>query len=106
VRLRQILINLLNNAIKFTSTGEVSLKVGIESENLKNVVLRFSVQDTGIGIPKQRVDKLFRSFSQVDSSTTRKYGGTGLGLSISKLFDQTGENVQASRLSHHDNRNN
>jgi PAS domain S-box-containing protein len=84
VRLRQILINLLNNAIKFTSTGEVSLKVGIESENFKNAVLRFSVQDTGIGIPKQRVDKLFRSFSQVDSSTTRKYGGTGLGLSISK----------------------
>jgi CheY-like chemotaxis protein len=84
VRLRQILINLLNNAIKFTHTGEVSLKVTIESESLQNVVLRFSVQDTGIGIPRERVNMLFESFSQADSSTTRKYGGTGLGLSISK----------------------
>lgn len=84
VRLRQILINLLINAIKFTKTGEVSLKVKIDGESLENVALRFSVQDTGIGIPRERVDKLFKSFSQVDSSTTRKYGGTGLGLSISK----------------------
>lgn len=84
VRLRQVLINLLNNAIKFTNTGEVSLKVKIESESRKNVALRFSVQDTGIGIPGDRVDMLFKSFSQADSSTTRKYGGTGLGLSISK----------------------
>jgi PAS domain S-box-containing protein len=84
VRLRQILINLLNNAIKFTHTGEVSLKVKVESESLKNVMLRFSVQDTGIGIPRERAVRLFKSFSQADSSTTRQYGGTGLGLSISK----------------------
>ncbi|MGD9010673.1 MAG: ATP-binding protein, partial [Desulfobacteraceae bacterium] len=88
VRLRQILINLLNNAIKFTHTGEVSLKVKLESESLNSVMLRFSVQDTGIGIPKERVDRLFKSFSQVDSSTTRKYGGTGLGLSISKKLSE------------------
>jgi PAS domain S-box-containing protein len=84
MRLRQIVINLLNNAIKFTKIGEVSLKVTIESEGQKYVTLRFSVKDTGIGIPKDRIDCLFESFSQVDSSTTRKYGGTGLGLSISK----------------------
>jgi PAS domain S-box-containing protein len=84
VRLRQILINLLNNAIKFTHAGEVSLKVTLESESSKNVRLRFSVQDTGIGIPMEQVDQLFQSFSQADSSTTRRYGGTGLGLSISK----------------------
>ncbi len=84
VRIRQILINLLNNAIKFTNAGEVSLAVQSKREDLEKVVLRFSVKDTGIGIPKDRVGQLFQSFSQVDSSTTRKYGGTGLGLSISK----------------------
>ncbi len=83
-RLKQILINLAGNAIKFTSKGEVSIQVSLESESEKNVTLKFSVKDTGIGIPKDKLNILFSSFTQVDASTTRKYGGTGLGLAISK----------------------
>ncbi len=83
-RLRQILINLVNNAIKFTETGEVAVKAVIDNESNAHVTLCFSVQDTGIGIAEDRMDRLFKSFSQVDSSTTRRYGGTGLGLTISK----------------------
>ncbi|MCP4544547.1 MAG: response regulator [Chloroflexi bacterium] len=86
-RLRQILINLLGNAIKFTDEGEVVVSVSIDGEKQAAPSLQsihFSVRDTGIGIPPERMDRLFRSFSQVDSSTTRKYGGTGLGLAISK----------------------
>ncbi|MCP4544545.1 MAG: response regulator [Chloroflexi bacterium] len=82
-RLRQILINLLNNALKFTAKGEVIVLVGMDDG-----LLRFSVIDTGIGIPPDRRDRLFKSFSQVDSSTTRKYGGTGLGLAISKRLSE------------------
>jgi PAS domain S-box-containing protein len=97
MRLRQIVINLLNNAIKFTHTGEVLLEVTLESEGPQDVALRFAVKDTGIGIPKDRIDRLFTSFSQVDSSTTRKYGGTGLGLSISKkLADLMGGKIGVS----------
>jgi signal transduction histidine kinase/DNA-binding response OmpR family regulator len=81
-RLRQILINLLNNAIKFTQYGSVTLRVYPENQADGKVRLRFSVTDTGIGIPPDRLDRLFKSFSQVDSGTTRQYGGTGLGLSI------------------------
>lgn len=89
-RLRQILVNLLNNAIKFTDTGEVVINVkGMFVEN-SQYELTFSVRDTGIGIPKEKIEKLFKSFSQVDSSTTRKYGGTGLGLAISR---QLAENM-------------
>ena len=84
VRLRQIIINLLNNAIKFTSRGEISISCSVAKRVKGRVVLQFAVRDTGIGIPESRKDKLFRSFSQVDSSVTRKYGGTGLGLSICK----------------------
>jgi signal transduction histidine kinase/CheY-like chemotaxis protein/HPt (histidine-containing phosphotransfer) domain-containing protein len=90
-RLRQILTNLAGNAIKFTSSGEVTLRVskateeGISREKAGNeILLRFSVQDTGIGIPKEKIGLLFTNFTQVDASTTRKYGGTGLGLAISK----------------------
>ncbi len=91
-RLRQILINLLSNAVKFTEYGEVVLSVSAEKVSsvrpatgtLSTYILHFAVRDTGIGIPRQRMDRLFQSFSQVDASTTRKYGGTGLGLVISK----------------------
>jgi signal transduction histidine kinase/DNA-binding response OmpR family regulator len=87
-RLRQILINLINNAIKFTETGEVTVHASIDSEKSNQATIRFSVKDTGIGIAKDRMDRLFKSFSQVDGSTTRKYGGTGLGLTISKQLAQ------------------
>jgi signal transduction histidine kinase/CheY-like chemotaxis protein len=83
-RLRQILVNLANNAVKFTEKGEVVIRSALEQEDDKYPVIRFSVTDTGIGIPKDRMDRLFQSFSQVDASTTRRYGGTGLGLAISK----------------------
>ncbi len=83
-RLRQILNNLVNNAIKFTDCGEVFLSVSLDHRSNGEALLRFSVRDTGIGIPQNRLDTLFQSFSQVDTSTTRKYGGTGLGLAISK----------------------
>ncbi len=83
-RLRQVLINLVGNAIKFTSEGEVSLHVSLDSELAEQLMLRFRIQDTGIGIPKHKLGKLFQAFSQVDASVTRKFGGTGLGLAISK----------------------
>ncbi len=84
MRLRQILINLINNALKFTHKGEVFLKVSVLKLLDDHVELLFEVKDTGIGIPEEKLSRLFKAFSQVDSSTTRKYGGTGLGLVISQ----------------------
>lgn len=83
-RLRQILVNLVSNAVKFTNEGEVVIGVNRDEPRGKSVRLQFSVRDSGIGIPQDKLDRLFKSFSQVDSSTTRQYGGTGLGLAISK----------------------
>jgi len=83
-RLRQILINLAGNAIKFVEKGEVSIHASLEKQIDHEVTIKFEVIDTGIGIPKDRMDFLFDSFTQVDASTTREYGGTGLGLAISK----------------------
>ncbi|HNV23379.1 MAG TPA: PAS domain S-box protein [Candidatus Omnitrophota bacterium] len=84
LRLRQILINLINNAIKFTHAGNITISVEKVSQESNRVILKFAVKDQGIGIPKDRQNKLFEIFSQVDDSTTRKYGGTGLGLAICK----------------------
>ncbi|MGN7611518.1 response regulator [Magnetococcales bacterium HHB-1] len=95
-RLRQIIINLVNNAIKFTSKGEINFTASLERNNLQNlygvkskevsqeIILRFAVIDTGIGIPVENQEQIFENFSQADGSTTRQYGGTGLGLAITK----------------------
>jgi CheY-like chemotaxis protein/HPt (histidine-containing phosphotransfer) domain-containing protein len=83
-RLNQILINLGGNAIKFTEKGGVQFSVKHDSKDTDSVLLRFSIVDTGIGIPEDKVNNLFQNFAQVNNSDTRKYGGTGLGLSISK----------------------
>ena len=82
-RLRQILLNLVSNAIKFTAQGEVALKVQLDGEDHDNRIVMFTVADTGIGIPAEKQTSIFSPFTQADSSTTRKYGGTGLGLTIS-----------------------
>ncbi len=93
-RLRQVLINLLGNAIKFTTEGEVVLKVEFLTQKASGCLLRFSVADTGIGITPENCVKLFRSFSQADGSMTRRFGGTGLGLAISrKLVEMMGGEI-------------
>jgi PAS domain S-box-containing protein len=83
-RLRQVLLNLAGNALKFTSKGEVAIHAQVVEQSKQDLTLHFSVEDTGIGIPLDRQNKIFEAFSQADMSTTRKYGGTGLGLSISE----------------------
>ena len=82
-RLRQVVLNLLGNAIKFTQQGEVALKVEVEAHEHDHHLIRFTVRDTGIGIPPEKRESVFEPFTQADTSTTRKYGGTGLGLTIS-----------------------
>ncbi len=81
-RLRQILLNLISNAIKFTSVGDVEVQVSLDSQTLAIPSVRFAVRDTGIGMTEETRNKIFRPFVQADSSTTRIYGGTGLGLAI------------------------
>jgi signal transduction histidine kinase len=97
VRLNQILINLIGNAIKFTEKGEVNVNVKLLEENETDVKLEFSVQDTGIGIAEGNLKSVFESFTQESSSTTRKYGGTGLGLAITKqLIELQGGSISVS----------
>jgi len=88
LRLHQILANLTNNAVKFTDTGEIIVRAEMDEEYDDTVKIKFSVKDTGIGLTKEQQDKLFQSFTQADSSTTRRYGGTGLGLAISKQLTE------------------
>lgn len=97
VRLNQVLLNLAGNAIKFTEKGEVKIIVKQLRDDGKQVRLFFSVQDTGIGIPNNKLDKIFESFTQVNATTTRKYGGTGLGLTIAKqIIEQQGGTISVS----------
>src|SRR5207237_3594050 len=85
-RLRQILTNLIGNAIKFTESGEVGIRVRMVEQSTASMMTSFEVSDTGIGIPAEKRDQIFEAFAQADSSTTRRYGGTGLGLTIAKHF--------------------
>jgi signal transduction histidine kinase/CheY-like chemotaxis protein/ligand-binding sensor domain-containing protein len=96
-RLRQVLINFVSNAIKFTQQGEVFVEANLLKNIGNNLEIEFHIHDTGIGIPKEKLSRLFKAFSQVDSSTTRKYGGTGLGLVISqRLIHLMGGDVKVS----------
>lgn len=99
LRIRQILINLLSNAIKFTEEGTVSICVKMLDHIEEQVSLEFSIEDTGIGIPKDKINRLFQSYTQVDTSTTRTHGGTGLGLTISqKLVNLMGGNIKVESV--------
>lgn len=88
IRLRQVLVNLLGNAVKFTEKGSIEVEIERRGDESKSVLLQFSVRDTGIGIPVHQQEEIFEAFRQADSSTTRKYGGTGLGLAISRRLVQ------------------
>lgn len=94
LRLGQVLVNLANNAVKFTSQGEIIVSIMLKEKKDERVTLLFSITDTGIGMNDEQISRLFKSFSQADSSTTRKYGGTGLGLAISKqIVEQMGGDI-------------
>ncbi len=94
IRLRQVIVNLVGNAIKFTEKGEIVVRIELVSADEEDVVLKFSVSDTGIGIPEDKRDLIFEAFTQADSSTTRLYGGTGLGLVISsRLVEMMGGHI-------------
>lgn len=96
VRLRQVILNLLGNALKFTHRGNVALDVHCEAENAETATLHFSVRDSGIGIPSDKLQSIFDAFSQADSSTTREFGGTGLGLAIcNRLVQMMGGSIWA-----------
>src|ERR1700733_14285180 len=93
-RLRQVVVNLVGNAIKFTSRGGVTVSVQGDLQDREHMMLDFTVSDTGIGIPRERQKEVFTSFTQADNSTTRKYGGTGLGLTIShRLTEMLGGRI-------------
>ena len=99
-RLRQVLLNLLGNAIKFTESGEVALRVAPDADSSVPTALRFTVSDTGIGIPSEKLGQVFERFTQADSSTTRRFGGSGLGLTISKrLVELMGGRIWAESSS-------
>ena len=99
LRVGQILINYANNAVKYTEFGEIMISVSVADVTLEDVLLRFSVRDTGLGLTEEQIGRLFQSFSQADSSTTRKFGGTGLGLAISKkLAELMGGEVGVSSV--------
>ena len=89
LRLGQVLINYANNSVKFTEKGEIELEISLLERSETEVLLRFGVRDTGIGLTQEQISRLFQSFQQADSSTTRKYGGTGLGLAISRKPGRT-----------------
>ena len=94
LRIRQIIVNLVGNAIKFTRQGEVVVKIGVDSRTKDSAVLHFAVRDTGIGVPADKQQIIFEAFSQADGSTTREYGGTGLGLAISsQLVEMMGGRI-------------
>lgn len=94
IRLNQILLNLVENSVKFTQNGEIDIRLILLNETEESIQLEFSVKDTGIGIPENKLNTIFETFTQVNSKTTRKYGGTGLGLSISKqLVEQQGGTI-------------
>ncbi len=99
VRLRQVLVNLMGNAIKFTAAGEVSLRVAVVREEGEDSTVAFTIRDTGIGIAAKQLPKIFESFRQADGSTTRRFGGTGLGLAISKqLVELMGGGIEAESI--------
>ena len=97
MRFRQVLVNLISNGVKFTDHGDVKVRIGVEEQTERGSWVRVTVEDTGIGIDAHTADRLFESFTQADSSTTRQYGGTGLGLTISKqLVELMGGTIQAT----------